>query len=305
MEKKYYIYIHKRNDTGDIFYVGFGTKYGKKYSRSKELSKRHRNFLWWKIYNGCNRDISIEIVFESDIKKDAIQEEIRLISVYGRMIDGTGILTNLSDGGEYGGSPCRSISQYDKQGKFIKEWDSVHHIAQFYGVGDKAIYQSMKSGGVSAGFMWRYSDGLNNDIAPHYAKSNKKVSKYTKTGDYICTYDSLAEASKDTGIDRSSINHCALGNRVSCGGFCWSYADKPVSLPKDYLIVKYDMNMNRLSEYSYYSDIMKELNISSPTAIKNCFNGKQKQAYGFVWRKENPTDAKSMGLSASRLRKQE
>jgi hypothetical protein len=46
---------------------------------------------------------------------------------------------------------------------------------------------------------------------------------------------------------------------------------------------------------------MKKLNINSSTAIKNCFIGKQKQAYGFIWKKENPILAKELGLSVDRL----
>jgi len=304
MERTYYIYSHKRNDTNEIFYIGFGSKYQDKYIRSKDLRKNMRNFMWWKIYNGCKKDITIDIIFESKIKDEALNEEIKLISLYGKMIDNNGCLTNLSDGGEYNGSPSKSVSQYSADGIFMKKWQSVAEVSYYYNTSEKNIYSSIERNYLSCGFIWKYY--INGDnIDPNVDKSKKKVSKYNKIGEYICTYNSLAEASRDTGIDRASINHCAIGNRKTCGGFCWSYSEKLVKLPKDYIIVQYDLNMVKICEYSYYSDIMKELNISSSTAIKNCFNGKQKQAYGFIWKKENPVLAKEMGLSLSRLDKED
>jgi len=33
-------------------------------------------------------------------------------------------------------------------------------------------------------------------------------------------------------------------------------------------------------------EIKRKLNINSSTAIRNCFSGKQKQAYGFKWIKK-------------------
>jgi hypothetical protein len=300
MERTYYVYSHKRNDTNEIFYIGFGSKYQDKYIRSKDLRKSMRNFMWWKIYNGCKRDITIDIIFESVVKEDVLNEEIRLISLYGKMIDNNGILTNLSDGGEYNGSPSRMISQYSSDGFFIKKWKSAMDASSHYNISEKSIYSSIERNYKSCGFIWKYFTN-DDSIIPYIDKSKKKVSKYTKTGEYICTYNSLAEASRDTNIDRSSINHCAIGNRKTCGGFCWSYKENKVVLPKDYIIVQYDMSMNKICEYSYFSDIMKKLNINSSTAIKNCFIGKQKQAYGFIWKKENPILAKELGLSVDRL----
>lgn len=98
---KYYTYIHIRNDTNAIFYVGIGTK-GKQdlkyntYTRAKAIHVD--NSIWLKIVKKTTW--KYEIVFESDIRSEVEQEEIRLIEKYGRICDNSGTLSNLTLGGE-------------------------------------------------------------------------------------------------------------------------------------------------------------------------------------------------------------
>ena len=80
--------------------------------------------------------------------------------------------------------------------------------------------------------------GQNN---PMYGKRNeqvhnsRKVACFTKDGEYVATYPSVAEAERQTGIRGSSIMSCALGTRrfdkrdgkyyvnKSAGGYIWRY----------------------------------------------------------------------------------
>lgn len=58
--------------------------------------------------------------------------------------------------------------------------------------------------------------GLLNTSKPH-----KPVFQYTKQGEFVAEYFSQSEASRVTGINRSSISNCCLGQRPSAGGFIW------------------------------------------------------------------------------------
>jgi group I intron endonuclease len=51
----------------------------------------------------------------------------------------------------------------------------------------------------------------------------KAIGQYSIDGGLLREYRSMHEASIETGIDRGSINNCALGNRKSAGGFHWKY----------------------------------------------------------------------------------
>jgi hypothetical protein len=97
----YYLYQHIRLDKNEVFYIGVGTvqtirnKY-KYYSRSKE--KYGRNSIWKKITS--KTDYDIEILIESDDYNFILEKEKEYIKLYGRIDLETGILANMTDGGE-------------------------------------------------------------------------------------------------------------------------------------------------------------------------------------------------------------
>jgi hypothetical protein len=107
---KFYIYIHKRKSDDAIFYVGKGS--GK---RCREAYGR--NNLWNKIAD--KHGFYAEIVADGLSESEAFDIERSLIDQYGRIIDGTGILANFTDGGE-GVSGWRGTdSFYKSRGKSL------------------------------------------------------------------------------------------------------------------------------------------------------------------------------------------
>ena len=61
-----------------------------------------------------------------------------------------------------------------------------------------------------------------------YKKANeitkKKVVQYDKQNNFIRKYNSISEASRDTGITITSISYSANGKRKTGGGFIWHFA---------------------------------------------------------------------------------
>ena len=58
---------------------------------------------------------------------------------------------------------------------------------------------------------------LMKNIASRY----DEVIQYTKGGDYICTFETIGQAAKETGIKKSNIS-AALNKHVkSAGGYIW------------------------------------------------------------------------------------
>jgi hypothetical protein len=92
MRKKAIVYIHKRNDTNEIFYVGIGK------TKKRAYSTHNRNKHWYNVVSKCG--YSVEIYDEFDDYELAKLREIELISVYGRKDLGEGNLVNMTDGGE-------------------------------------------------------------------------------------------------------------------------------------------------------------------------------------------------------------
>lgn len=89
-----YVYLHKRLDKDEVFYVGIG----KNVERAYQSSKTRRNKIWLDIVS--KTDYEIEIV-ASDLSWDeACKIEMELIKKYGRKDKSTGVLANMTDGGD-------------------------------------------------------------------------------------------------------------------------------------------------------------------------------------------------------------
>ena len=57
---------------------------------------------------------------------------------------------------------------------------------------------------------------------PHYSQ-RKQVYQYKLDGALVDIYQSTQEASKKTGLSRSGISKCCLGQQYSSNGFIWRY----------------------------------------------------------------------------------
>jgi group I intron endonuclease len=117
-----------------------------------------------------------------------------------------------------------------------------------------------------------------------YEQLRVKVYQFSKAGALIKLHESIEEASKLTNTDRGSISNAASGKRSSAGGYLWSFTGE-VTLKVKEVIQQFDLEGNLINTYNTLEEVLKILNITSRTAIKNACKGKQYQAYGFQWRK--------------------
>lgn len=54
----------------------------------------------------------------------------------------------------------------------------------------------------------------------------KRVYRYTTSGNYLDSYESAKDAEKQLNICRSNIAECAFGKRKTAGGYIWKYSGK-------------------------------------------------------------------------------
>lgn len=86
------VYLHRRKDTNEVFYVGVGKNKRRAFVRAK------RNPHWKAIVN--KYDYNVEIAFKGLSYDEALTIEQELIALIGRSDKGEGPLTNMTDGGE-------------------------------------------------------------------------------------------------------------------------------------------------------------------------------------------------------------
>ena len=89
-----YLYRHIRLDKNEPFYIGIGIT--ENYSRA--YSKKSRNKLWKTIANKSAYEV--EIVFDDLSWEEACNKEKEFIELYGRIDNKSGILSNMTNGGD-------------------------------------------------------------------------------------------------------------------------------------------------------------------------------------------------------------
>lgn len=88
---EFYVYIHRKKTTGEVFYVGKG-----KGKRAWDFVKR--SDFWKRVKD--KHGVTVEIYQNNLQEWYAFELEKELIALYGRVTDGKGSLVNLTDGGE-------------------------------------------------------------------------------------------------------------------------------------------------------------------------------------------------------------
>ena len=96
-----YVYVHRKKTNGCIFYVGKATG-------TRGWQTTGRNSIWHRIAE--KHGVISEIVLDNMDEGSAFTLEKDLIAYYGKLCDQTGILSNITDGGEglLGNKPSES-----------------------------------------------------------------------------------------------------------------------------------------------------------------------------------------------------
>lgn len=116
------------------------------------------------------------------------------------------------------------VCQYSKDGKLIKEFDSMSEAAKLMKVSSgnisRCCNQEIKSVG---GYIWRFKG---DKFSYENKRSDAKpIIQLTESGAYICEFKSISEASEVTGVYYTGIYFCCTGKYKNSGGFKWKFKD--------------------------------------------------------------------------------
>lgn len=124
------------------------------------------------------------------------------------------------------------IYQFDKNGNFIKKWESCADICNHFGIKDNHIYDCISGKYHSAyGFIWSKNSQLNNSEKIKITKiaekryKGKSVKQYDLNGKFLSSFISQKEASEITGTKQASISLCCKGKIKTANGYIWKYAE--------------------------------------------------------------------------------
>lgn len=203
-EGKYYLYRHIRLDKNEPFYIGIGKKILSnestlQYKRAKASDRR--NSIWNKIVS--KNSYRVEILLESDDREFIIEKEKEFISLYGRIDLETGILSNMTSGGDGMSEHKPSVET------LLKMSNSM--IGKNTGK-SKSLETKLKLSLATKGI-----------LKPNSGRS-KAISQYSIEGVWIKDWKSMREASRVLKIHHTDISYCLKNlNRKSSGGYKWKY----------------------------------------------------------------------------------
>jgi hypothetical protein len=302
-ECKYYLYQYYRLDKNEPFYVGVGTRYTRPTDFNRAKTVRNHNKVCGYIIN--KTEYIIEILEESDDYCYMKQREIEFIGQYGKIINGTGTLANITDGGEglLGYSPNnKNIYVYSKAGEFIKEFASAKLAAEYFKASTSHISRSASmQNQLVKGYQFRFFKADNIpailDVKEKMRQTKSRaVIQFNLSGSVIKEWESITGASTKLHICSTHIHSCCSGKGITAGGFQWKYKEYKVNEPEPSVnnipsantapiskpIVQIYKDGTVVREWDSINQASQATNIDRGH-ISQCCQGKRKSTGGFKW----------------------
>ncbi len=112
----------------------------------------------------------------------------------------------------------KSVHQYDKNGNYIRSFDSISEAAKAISRTTTSLCTALKNGTSCAGYKWKYADS-----STRIGVKTKAVIQMSLDGTEIAHFDSVKEEAEALGIDKNQIACAARGVHKTSGGFRWKY----------------------------------------------------------------------------------
>lgn len=233
----FYVYLHRRLDTNEIFYVGIGKtppphkvwKHNTKYSRAFEKTKRTQ--FWKNII--CKTDYFVEIYFESESEAEVKLKEQELILLYGRKCcDKNGTLVNFTSGGDRNDGPKNyniKIIQKDLNSNVVKIWEQLKDIELELGYLKTNIVKCCRKKQITAyGYFWEYDNELYKDKYSTTARKKTTnngvgIELFDKNNKLLKTFRSQQEVADYLNIHRTTVNRYLNSENIKNKYFTLKY----------------------------------------------------------------------------------
>jgi hypothetical protein len=162
------VYLHKRKDNNEVFYVGIGNEIKRAFD-----TKNRSNKYWKNIVNKCGH--TVEIIEDGLTWEEACEREKYWIKFYGRFDLKKGTLINMTDGGDGQSNPSEETRQKLKYQKTEEHKKKL----RTYQIGVKQSEETIKKR-INSGFhktdeyRKKMSEALSGDKNPNKKEENKK-----------------------------------------------------------------------------------------------------------------------------------
>ena len=127
---------------------------------------------------------------------------------------------NITEGGTGGRTKFNEIYQYNKNGEFIKKWNSASEIEKLLGFDSSAILKVCKKKLLSAkGFIWSYD--YQEKISKYNDTRTIEILQYNRNGELLNIYPSIVKVKEIFGISDRQIQQTLDKLNLTAKGFIW------------------------------------------------------------------------------------
>ncbi len=116
----------------------------------------------------------------------------------------------------------KPVLQYDLDGNFIKEWESVNDVSRYFKTSSISATCKGKLK-TSKGFRWKYKSEENTKFCS-LLKKTKIILQYSLKGDLLNEWNSILDIeTKYPKFDRSTIYKCCRNSSKTAYSYKWKY----------------------------------------------------------------------------------
>lgn len=291
----YYVYKLIDPRTKRPFYIGKG-KGSRKTDHFTEARRapdkwtnvkkcKHIRSLW-------DRGLAPDVVVEAQhlSEQEALDLELELIELYGRLCNGTGILTNVHIHNSKSAARGVPVVAYTITGAVIESFPTLTAAAVRYGIHKSTICAALNKRTFSAGGVrWFHPSDEFNYVAP---PAHVMVDQFDYSGVLRNTFPSITSASDAIGVSYTLVVDCCNGRQASAGGYQWAYHGERPILPVTQgmercrlhrELVAYDKAGTKVGVYSTIKEAVLHTQANA-TGISDCTAGRKKSSGGLCWK---------------------
>lgn len=191
----------------------------------------------------------------------------------------------------------KKVLQYDKEGNFIKEWESIKKASIELNIKYSTLQEAVKHNRFCSECFWKYySNDYPNKIEVNISIfCGRPVYQYDLNGNFIKEWNKISEIVSELGCDKSGINKiCREKNGYTYKGFQWRYKDDIKDTSINIGKSRVREGIRKINQYSLEGEFIKtwinakqagmSLGMRDGNGILKCCKGTQNQCMGFIWK---------------------
>jgi hypothetical protein len=203
--------------------------------------------------------------------------------------------------GEHAGfSIEKPVTQYSIEGKKMASYPSVVNAALKTGIDANTISKcALRKFRIGSGFVWRYAgDSYRGEYKGTIKNRAKPIVQFTLEGKVVNRFDSVSQASIETGFTSSTLLACAKKETKVSHGYVWRFEGEHYAGEyKNYRIGKpvtqFTQDGTKMQTYSTIQAAAIASGLTSDNIQKNVI-GENKTAGGFIWRYATKKELKTL-----------